>query len=134
MIYLISSKNDFAQKNYHNLVNITIDIDMNPFVKYFIYIIDKNIIAYIKFEHIYDRIEIDNVFVHENYRNKGIASNLMKYLINYSTSFGIKNITIEVKKDNYNAIMLYKKFGFLSVAIREKYYNGIDGILMKREM
>ena len=36
------------------------------------------------------------------------------------------------KIDNVKAINLYKKYGFKQVAIRKKYYNGIDGILMEK--
>ena len=32
-----------------------------------------------------------------------------------------------------NIVHDYKKFNFEEVAIREKYYNGIDGILMERK-
>ena len=44
-----------------------------------------------------------------------------------------KSITLEVKKDNIPAINLYKKFGFQEKAIRQGYYQGVDGILMERE-
>ena len=43
-----------------------------------------------------------------------------------------KNITLEVKIDNYPAIKVYEDNGFKMVAIRKGYYNGIDGILMER--
>jgi ribosomal protein S18 acetylase RimI-like enzyme len=43
-----------------------------------------------------------------------------------------KNITLEVRKDNYPAIHVYKSLGFVEKAIRKNYYKGIDGILMER--
>ena len=44
------------------------------------------------------------------------------------------NITLEVSIQNQNAMNLYEKFGFEKKAIREKYYQGIDGILMEKEL
>ena len=51
----------------------------------------------------------------------------------YFTNSVDKNITLEVKEDNEPAIKLYEKFGFEKKAIREGYYNGVDGILMERK-
>ena len=45
-----------------------------------------------------------------------------------------KTISLEVKIDNYPAIKLYKKFDFVPKATRKGYYNGIDGILMVRDV
>ena len=46
----------------------------------------------------------------------------------------IEKVTLEVKKDNKNAILLYNSLGFKPVSIRKGYYNGIDGILMLKEV
>jgi len=45
----------------------------------------------------------------------------------------MKDITLEVKENNYPALALYKKFQFKQVAIRKGYYEGTDGILMERK-
>ena len=120
-------------KNINNLCGKKID-NNNPFIKCYSYSYDNKIIGYLLFQHIYDRIEIDDFFVLENHRNNGIGSKLMEKLISYSKDNSIKNITLEVRKDNYNAIRIYEKYGFESVALREKYYNGVDALLMKKEL
>ena len=61
-------------------------------------------------------------------------SNLIEHLIELGKENNIDNITLEVKVTNENAIKLYNKYDFKKVAIREKYYNGIDGYLMERKM
>ena len=58
----------------------------------------------------------------------------MENLINICSNNGIQNITLEVRKDNKSAICLYKKYGFIERATRKKYYKGIDGILMEKEV
>ena len=104
----------------------------NPFSKYLVYIYENNVIAFCYYYEIYDKLEISYIFVKDEFRNKKIASKLMKYLIeNNKDKY---NITLEVKKDNVNAIKLYKKFGFKEVALRKGYYNGIDGILMELKL
>ncbi len=110
------------------------DFRRNIFSKYFIYLIKSNIIGYVNYYEIYDRIEIANIFVDNEYRNKKIGSKMIEYLLKIADNKNIKNITLEVREDNYPAIALYKKYKFEKVAIRENYYNGVDGILMERKM
>ena len=86
------------------------------------------------FEHIYDRIEIDDFYVNDDRRKNGIGSSMLEYLISYSVKEKVQNITLEVKSNNFIAINIYKKYGFISVAKREKYYGNVDGILMEKEM
>lgn len=99
--------------------------DENPYRKYITYD-DKALLVY---SEIYDRLEIDYIYVLEEYRNEGIASKLLEYLFskyNYSCS-------LEVRCDNDNAIKLYKKFDFEIITIRKNYYGNIDGYLMIRK-
>ncbi len=101
----------------------------NPFSKYLVYIYNDSVIGFCYYYEIYDKLEIAYIFVSPEFRNKKVASKLMKYIIdNNSDKY---NITLEVRIDNENAIKLYKKFGFKEVALRKKYYNGVDGILME---
>ena len=54
--------------------------------------------------------------------------------IMFENSKDCNNISLEVRKDNIDAYKLYSKFGFKRVATREKYYNGMDGYLMIKEV
>ena len=83
---------------------------------------------------IYDRIEIEQFEVITKERRKGIGDKLLKYLIEKYQDTDIKNITLEVKEDNIVAINLYKKYGFKKVSTREKYYDGINGLLMEKTL
>ena len=109
-----------------------IDLNSNPFYKCLIYE-EKGILGVIVFEEIYDRIELDYIIVNDNYRRRGIASKLMDFLIEYSKSNNILNITLEVNENNISAINLYKKYKFDLVSKREKYYKANDAILMIRK-
>ncbi len=109
------------------------DLLNNPFSRYLVYIDNNKILGFINYYLMYDRIEIANFNVLEDYQNRNIGNRLLNRLI---TDFlgKVDNITLEVKKDNSKAIYLYKKYGFIEKAIRKEYYNGIDGILMERKM
>lgn len=125
-------ENTFPHYFFNN--SIIKDFEQNIFTKYFIYIEKSNIISYINYYDLYDRYEISYIEVKEEYRNKKIGSKMLEYLIETGSKNNIINITLEVNMNNENAIKLYEKFNFVKVAIREKYYNGIDGYLMERKM
>lgn len=119
----------FSYKDY-----ILNDFKNNIFSKYFIYFDKSNIIGFVNYYEIYDKIEIANIYVDEMNRSKKIGSKMIEYLINLAKQKNVENITLEVNINNVVARKLYEKYGFKSVAIRQNYYNGIDGILMERKM
>ena len=115
--------------------DINDDFNNNSFSKYFIYMEDCSIIAFVNFYDLYERFEIANIYVIDEYRGKGIASALMDKVILAGEEENIENITLEVREDNTPALNLYNKYNFFPVAKREKYYpGGVDGILMERMM
>ena len=103
------------------------DFETNPFAHYLVYKINNEIVGFLYYSEIYERIEINQIEVEEKYRRKKIASKLLQNICNKE-----KNITLEVKIDNIPAINLYQKYHFKKVAIRKGYYQGIDGILMEK--
>lgn len=107
---------------------------LNPFLRFLLLYDKDKIIGYLRFDVLYDKVELTYIYINEKYRNKGCASLLMKTLITFCKKRKIENITLEVNKLNSNAIALYKKFDFVEIAIRKAYYHGIDGILMERKM
>lgn len=110
------------------------DFKNNVFTRYFIYLEKNNIIGFINYYDLYDRYEIANIYVKEENRNQKIGSKLLEKVIKLGEQQQIKNITLEVKKDNVCAIKLYENNEFKKVAIRKAYYDGTDGILMERKM
>lgn len=79
---------------------------------------------------ILDEADIMNIVVKKDFRNKKIGSLLLEHLISYSKSINLKNITLEVNKNNLSAIKLYEKFAFDRLGIRKKYYNGKDDAII----
>lgn len=86
--------------------------------------------GFINFDLIYDRIEINYLYVFEPNRNKGIASRLIDFLASYD----ILNITLEVSVLNIAAYNLYIKNGFKVVKTIKSYYKNTDAYLMIKEV
>ena len=115
----------------HDIIS---DFQNNPYTRYLVYLINDKIVGFINYEDIYDRVEIVNFNILEYFQNKHIGSKLLEKLIEVSKNKKMKNITLEVRKDNEKAIHIYEKYGFIKKCIRENYYNGVDGILMEKEL
>ncbi|MBE6150146.1 MAG: GNAT family N-acetyltransferase [Firmicutes bacterium] len=122
---MIKEYNDIEYLNKLSSYNITI----NPFNKILVYMDGNTILGFIDYSKMYENMEINYIFVIEQYRNKGIASKLLEYVINNND---FSNITLEVNINNINAIKLYEKYNFKTISIRKGYYNGIDAYLMER--
>lgn len=116
-------ENSFISKDY-----ILNEINNNPFAKILILKEASEVIGYIYYSDIYERAEINQFEINSFHRNCGKGNYLLKKMIQIVE----KNITLEVKEDNFIAIALYEKNGFIKKAIRKGYYQGIDGILMER--
>lgn len=117
--------------NKENLKKFSIcEID-SPFRHYFCYEKDGICLGYVSIDIIYDKIEIINIYVKEEYRNRKIGTDMLKYIIKFARNNKIINITLEVRENNYYAIKLYESNGFKKIAKRENYYNLTDGILME---
>ena len=106
----------------------------NPFSKEIQYIEDNNVLGELKYSLIYERMEVDNILVKEEYRGRGIGTKLMSYIVWKAIDTHSVNITLEVRVSNTIARNLYKKYGFREVALRKSYYGDEDGILMEKQV
>lgn len=88
----------------------------------------KNI-GYLEYQINYETIEIINIFIKENQRNKKYASMLLSEI----EKLDKKRIILEVKVDNTPALNLYKKFNYKIINKRDKYYkDGKDAYVMEK--
>lgn len=108
---------------------ITLESFNNPFFKCFVYF-DEIIKGVLVYDFLYDRVEIEYIYVLNEYKKMGIGTKLLNKL----EEFNIKNITLEVRESNTIAIKFYKKNGFKIISKRQKYYEKEDGYLMIKEL
>lgn len=118
---------DFAKTN--NLE----DIYNDKYTKILVYEDDKNIVGFLMYTELEESVDIIDIIVKKEYRNKKVASCLIDYMIS-DLANTVRLITLEVRTSNAPAINLYQKFGFEIVSIRKKYYNDEDAYLMGREV
>ena len=118
--------------NVFTIGGIESDLENNPFSHYLVYLKNDSIVGFINYYDIYDRMEIANFNVLDDYQNEGIGNILLKRVIELSKDK--ENITLEVRCDNNKAIHLYEKYGFVKKTIRKNYYNGVDGLLMEMRL
>ncbi len=131
-----------VKDDYSTLVGFYSEFDLNnvdifekgPFINLFVYELDRKVVGFVNYSIMYDRAEINYIYVDEKYRNKHIASELMEFLIIDAIDNGCKNITLEVSEKNEKGIKLYQKFGFEKKAIRKNYYKDSDALLMMKEL
>ena len=73
---------------------------------------DNMVVGYVDITHKYEENEPYDVFVKEEYRNMGIATDMLSYAIELDKN---KRIMLLVDIDNEKAIRLYEKVGFEKV-------------------
>lgn len=90
--------------------------------------------GFIVWRSVLDESEIITIGVHPDARGGGIAIAMLGIMENEAKKTGAKKIFLEVSAENTPAIALYKKCGFIENGRRPKYYDGVDAILMVKEI
>ena len=82
-----------------------------------------------------DEAHVTTIALHPDYRGRGLGELLLVNLIDISYDIGAKWVTLEVRKSNYTAQNLYRKYGFREAGLRHRYYsdNQEDALIMWTE-
>ena len=112
----------FSKESTENLVKAD-----NSFI--YAYLVDEKVCGYLMVLDSIDVYEILAIATVEEYRNKGIAQELLDKIKN-------KDIFLEVRESNKKAINFYKKNNFKEISIRKNYYSEPteNAIIMKLEV
>lgn len=110
------------------------DFIQNPYSKYYLLEENHNIIGILGYAKIYERMELEYIYILNSYRGQGFSKQLMDFLLKEAKMMEIDSITLEVNAQNEVAIHLYQTYGFDIVSVRDNYYNGQDGYLMFRKL
>ena len=95
---------------------------------------ENKIIGYLGIYFFFEDADISNVAVEKEYRRQHIGRALLEYILVEAKSRGVKNITLEVRESNEEAIKFYLKNNFKEITKRKNYYKDEDGILMIKNL
>ena len=129
--------NNFDISDFDNFWNLDILKDelKSDNSKFIVAKLENEIVGFAGAKFIIDEADIMNIAIKFSYRKQGIASLLLKKLIDICKNNNINSINLEVNEENFPAINLYKKYEFLEVGRRKNYYDGkFDAILMKKNI
>ena len=90
--------------------------------------------GFIVYRIVLDEAEIITIGVNPENRRQGIASAMIGIIEKTIKNQGVKKIFLEVASNNIPAQKLYENCGFIQVGLRPKYYDGIDAILMSKDL
>ena len=98
------------------------DMIVQDHLLYIVAVFDNIIVGGCGLRNIVGEGEITNVTVARVYRNQGIGTDLVEYILQRGCKMGITAFTLEVRKSNLAAIHLYEKLGFVTEGLRTNFY------------
>lgn len=90
--------------------------------------------GFIVYRIVVDEAEIITIGVNPEMRRNGIASAMIGIIEKTIKNQGVKKIFLEVASNNIPGQKLYENCGFSPVGLRPKYYDGVDAILMSKDI
>ncbi len=82
-----------------------------------------------------DELHINNLAVLPAYRRSGIGRILLAHVLQHGAGLGARRATLEVRRSNEAARLLYEHFGFAVAGVRPSYYTKPveDALVLWRE-
>lgn len=82
----------------------------------------NGIVGYLIFSRVLDECHILNFAIAPTLRQTGLGCEAMQLFIKFCIENQLVTIYLEVRKGNSAAVKLYKKLGFVQIAVRKQYY------------
>jgi ribosomal-protein-alanine N-acetyltransferase len=79
-------------------------------------------IGFCSFWRVVDELHINNLAVLPDFRHRGVGAELLAFVLNEGARLGALRATLEVRRSNTPALMLYERYGFTVAGIRRDYY------------
>jgi ribosomal-protein-alanine N-acetyltransferase len=94
--------------------------------------VEEHVVGYIVYWILPHEVDVHNVAVERSYRRRGIGRLLLQSVIDEAEHDSLERVTLEVRKSNQPAQLLYERLGFTTRGIRKGYYsdNGEDAFIM----
>lgn len=90
--------------------------------------------GFIVWRSVADEAELITIGVAPDARRTGIAAAMIGIMEGELKKNGIKSVFLEVAENNAPARKLYEQNGYVQIGVRPKYYDGVDAIMMKKDL
>jgi len=96
---------------------------------------DGHVVGFCSVWRVAEELHINNLAVKPEFRRRGAATALLKHALGEGARFGARRATLEVRRSNDAARLLYERFGFTVGGIRRGYYSKPieDALVLWRE-
>ncbi len=118
-------------KYFSSEINVN-DFTDSPYSIYLAHLSNNELTGFINFNLLYERAELNYLYVKNDYRGLGLGKLLCQEMVNYCMKESVDSITLEVNQKNDTAVKLYKKIGFREISVRKNYYKDEDAYLMEK--
>jgi ribosomal-protein-alanine N-acetyltransferase len=90
------------------------------------------IVGYVGVWLMVDQAHVVAIAIRDSYRRRGLGELLLSQAIDVALDNGQESVTLEVRRSNTSAQLLYDKYRFLKVGVRKRYYtdNHEDALIM----
>ena len=107
----------------------------NKYAYFYVALDEELVIGYIGAWIIEGTTDMINFVVDSKYQHNGIGQLLMNKIINESIENKSKEILLEVREKNIQAIKFYTLQGFKQITIRKEYYkNGDNALILRKDL
>jgi ribosomal-protein-alanine N-acetyltransferase len=92
-------------------------------------------VGFCSFWRVLDELHINNLAVLPDLRRLGIGATLLAFVLKKGVELGARRATLEVRRSNNAARLLYERFGFAVAGVRASYYSKPveDALVLWRE-
>jgi [ribosomal protein S18]-alanine N-acetyltransferase len=96
---------------------------------------NRRALGFCSFWLVLDELHINNLAVLPGLRRMGVASALLDFVLENGATMGARRATLEVRRSNDAARLLYERFGFSVAGVRHDYYSKPveDALVLWRE-
>ena len=94
-----------------------------------------HVVGFCSFWRVLDELHINNLAVKPEFRRSGVATALLSHVLREGAQMGAQRATLEVRRSNDPARLLYERFGFSIAGVRRAYYTKPveDALVLWRE-
>ena len=112
------------------------ELTLNKYARYFILEKKNEIIGYFGLWQKRTGFHITNIAVAEKFRGRGYAKTFLRFIEKIAIACKIKKISLEVRRSNYIAQNMYRKYGFKVMKFLKNYYQieKEDALVMEKKL